>query len=176
MNYVDRNETFVAEAKSIIKADYYNEPSEDKLSESLDYILVHPIKKLKVLANFNYQNKNDKKIGFITVGFTEINTDKQIIKREYNSENVIDFDIKPKHEMPIIGDVCWKVNEMIPAEKILSIRELSDYKHLTKEQIYFKLDNIRLRANQIGLENYIYEMNLEKKKTQDIIKKKTLTK
>ena len=151
MKYVDRTKSYIAIAKAIIKENYVTEPSPNKLSDPIDYILVHPIKQLFILPNLTYKISN--------IGFIEINTNKQVIKRLYNSINGNNIDLDIKHNNnPIIGDVFWYVNEENIAENLLNIREIIDYKHLSKDDINFKLDNIRIRANMIGLESYASEL------------------
>ena len=164
MGYIDKNLTFVAEAKAIIKQNYYNEPDDNKLSYTLDYILVHPIKKLKLIQN--------NRLKIVNIGFVEINSSKYVISRHFNCGGIdyIDLDSEIKYDIPIIGNVAWKVNDEIPAKNILSLRELNDYTHISKEQMYFKLDNIRLRASQIGLESYVSEMNKQKLKIKTLNK------
>ena len=123
------------------------------LSEPLGFFLVRPIKRLRIIHDYD----GGQMLSIATVGFAEIKTGKRIITRtfmenEEGNTEAIQHDILADI-VPSTGDIEWSIDYNPVAIKNVSDSKIKEYMKLSKSEIVSRLNDIHIEAKVASIQN-----------------------
>lgn len=154
---MEDNNVYLALPQAVIKVAklpaYSNEEKtvyNTLVSEPLGFFLVRPVKRLKILHDF----EGGSNLSIATVGFKEIKTGRRIITRtfienEEGTTEAIQHDILA-NTTPSTGDIEWMINYQPVNIRKIKDSKIKEYLSLSKKEITARLNEIHIEALEIA--------------------------